>query len=65
MPEMTANDWQDEVVRLFGNKAAVDYCPGVPAWETRFRVYLSGSIIGSGNSYAEAVSRAKVRQGVL
>lgn len=61
MSNKTANEWDEEVKRLWGPLTAVDYAPGVPFFDTRFRVYREGTIIGSGNSYAEAVERAKMQ----
>lgn len=58
---MNANEWDAEVKRLWGQLTCVDYAPGVPFFDTRFRVYHKGTIIGSGNSYEEAVARAKLK----
>lgn len=55
---MTANEWQDEAVRLWGVKAAVDYTPGAANWNERFRVLYEGRILGAGGSYEEAFKAA-------
>lgn len=62
---MTAQEAQAEVEKLWGRLTAVDYMPGVPQWETRYRVYHEGEVWGWGNSYAEAVAHAKTLHPVV